>query len=63
MHVSLAMSADEIEPRNRRWKNALACLSQKASYKGLGANSEGKHDPVSDIDNAEANSLKIQLAD
>ena len=35
------------------------CLTQKASYKGLGADSEEKHEPVSDIDTAAADSLKV----
>ncbi len=33
-------------------------LTQKAPYKGPGADSEEKHEPVSDIDTAEADSLK-----
>ena len=35
------------------------CLTQKASYKGLGADSEEKHEPVSDIDTAAAEGLKV----
>src|SRR3954467_14108165 len=33
-------------------------LTKKAPYKGLGANSEEKHEPVSDIDTAVVDSLK-----
>jgi hypothetical protein len=33
-------------------------LTKKAPYKGLGADSEEKHEPVSDIDTAPADSLK-----
>ena len=39
-------------------KNASPCLTQKASYKGLGANSVEKHEPVSDIDAAVVDSPK-----
>jgi hypothetical protein len=34
-------------------------LTTKAPYKGLGADSEEKHEPVSDIDTAAADSLKV----
>jgi len=33
-------------------------LTKKAPYKGLGADSEEKHEPVSDIDTAATDSLK-----
>jgi len=33
-------------------------LTKKAPYKGLGADSEEKHEPVSDIDTAAVDSLK-----
>jgi hypothetical protein len=33
-------------------------LTKKAPYKGLGADSEEKHEPVSDIDTSAADSLK-----
>ena len=36
----------------------LNLLTKKAPYKGLGADSEEKHEPVSDIDTAPADSLK-----
>jgi hypothetical protein len=36
----------------------LNLLTKKAPYKGLGADSEEKHEPVSDIDTAAADSLK-----
>src|SRR5260221_12720246 len=39
-------------------KNASPCLTQKAPYKGLGAESEEKREPVSDIDTAVVDSLK-----
>jgi len=34
-------------------------LTQKAPYKGLGADSEEKREPASDIDTAEVDSLKV----
>ena len=34
-------------------------LTKKTPYKGLGADSEEKHEPVSDIDTAAADSLKV----
>jgi len=34
-------------------------LTQKASYKGPSADSEEKHEPVSDIDTAAADGLKV----
>ena len=43
-------------------KDALPCLNfltKKAPYKGLGADSEEKHEPVSDIDTAAVDSLKV----
>jgi hypothetical protein len=40
-------------------KNASPCLTQKAPYKGLGAESEEKREPVSDIDTSVADSLKV----
>src|SRR5260221_10438632 len=39
-------------------KNASPCLTQKAPYKGLGAESEEKREPVSDIDTAVVDNLK-----
>src|SRR5260370_3555919 len=41
---AVRMSPGEIEPRTRRWKNASPCLTQKAPYKGLGAESEQKRE-------------------
>ena len=38
-------------------KHALPCLTQKAPYKGLGADSVEKHEPASDIGTAAADSL------
>src|SRR5499427_8797437 len=55
---AVRMSPGEIEPRTRRWKNASPCLTQKAPYKGLGAESEEKREPVSDIDTGVVDSLK-----
>ena len=49
----------EIEPRTRDGKNASPCLTQKAPYKGPGADSEEKREPASDIDTAQVNSLKV----
>jgi len=40
-------------------KNASPCLTQKAPYKGLGAQSEEKREPVSDIDTGVVDSLKV----
>ena len=37
----------------------LNLLTKKAPYKGLGADSEEKREPVSDIDTAAADSLKV----
>ena len=34
-------------------------LTKKAPYKGLGADSEEKHEPVSDIDTVVVDSLKV----
>src|SRR5499427_2416229 len=56
---AVRMSPGEIEPRTRRWKNASPCLTQKAPYKGLGAESEEKREPVSDIDTGVADNLKV----
>ena len=36
-----------------------SALTKKAPYKGLGADSEEKHEPVSDIDTAVVDSLKV----
>ena len=53
----------QIEQRNRRRKKdvppCLNLLTKKAPYKGLGADSEEKHEPVSDIDTAVVDSLKV----
>ena len=56
---AVRMRPGEIEPRTRRWKNASPCLTQKAPYKGLGAESEEKREPVSDIDTGVVVSLKV----
>ena len=52
----------EIKSRNRRRKRCAALansLTEKAPYKGLGADSEEKREPVSDIDTAVVDSLKV----
>ena len=53
----------EIKLRNQRRKRCAAPpnpLTKKAPYKGLSADSEEKHEPVSDIDTAVvADSLKV----
>ena len=52
----------EIKSRNRRRKRCAALansLTKKAPYKGLGADSEEKREPVSDIDTAVVDSLKV----
>lgn len=40
-------------------KNASTCLTKNAPYKGLGADSEEKREPVSDIDTGAVDSLKV----
>ena len=60
---AVRMRPGEIEPRNRRWKKCVTlldskCLTQKAPYKGLDADSEEKHEPASDIDTAIVDGLK-----
>src|SRR2546430_8832475 len=55
---AVRMRPGEIEPRTRRWKNASPCLTQKAPYKGLGAESGEKREPASDIDTGVVDSLK-----
>jgi hypothetical protein len=50
--------AGEIQPRDRARKNASPCLTQKAPYKGLCADSVEKHEPASDIAIAVVDSLK-----
>ena len=40
-------------------KNASPCLTQKAPYKGLGAESEEKREPASDIDTGVVDGLKV----
>ena len=52
----------EVKSRNRRRKRCAALansLTKKAPYKGLGADSEEKREPVSDIDIAAVDSLKV----
>ena len=40
-------------------KNASPCLTQKAPYKGRGADSEEKREPASDINIGAVDSLKV----
>jgi hypothetical protein len=52
----------EIKSRNRRRKKMRGpanSLTKKAPYKGLGADSEEKQEPVSDIDTEAVDSLKV----
>ena len=52
----------QIEKKMTMKKDAPPCLNfltKKAPYKGLGADSEEKHEPVSDIDIAVVDSLKL----
>ena len=52
----------EVKSRNRRRKRCAALansLTKKAPYKGLGADSEEKREPVSDINIAAVDSLKV----
>jgi hypothetical protein len=39
-------------------KNTSRCLTQKAPYKGLSADSEEKHEPASDFETIAMDSLK-----
>jgi len=50
----MARSNQETEPG----KNASPCLTQKAPYKGLCADSGEKHEPASDVATVAVNSLK-----
>jgi hypothetical protein len=61
VRIGTKKRALQIEQRNWRRKKCGALpnlLDKKASYKGLGADSEEKHEPVSDIDIALVDSLK-----
>ncbi len=52
----------EIKSRNRRRKRCAALansLTKKAPYKGLGAESEEKQEPASDIDTGLVDGLKV----
>ena len=54
-------SASQRTKKPTKEKDAPPCLNfltKKAPYKGLGADSEEKHEPVSDIDTAVVDSLK-----
>ena len=49
----------EIHSEGKRCATLANSLTKKAPYKGLGADSEEKHEPVSDIDTAVVDSLKV----
>ena len=52
----------EIKSRNRRRRRCAVLansLTKKVPYKGLGADSEEKREPVSDINTAGVDSLKV----
>ena len=62
VRIGTKKRALQIEQRNWRRKKCGALpnlLDKKAPYKGLGADSEEKHEPVSDIDTAVVDSLKV----
>jgi hypothetical protein len=62
VRIGTKKRALQIEQRNWRRKKCGALpnlLDKKAPYKGLGADSEEKHEPVSDIDIALVDSLKV----
>ena len=52
-------SKNKTDERKKMRRPPLNFLTKKAPYKGLGADSEEKHEPVSDIDTAAADSLKV----
>ena len=54
VRMRMARSNQETEPG----KNASPCLTQKAPYKGLCADSGEKHEPASDVATVAVNSLK-----
>ena len=54
---AVRMRPGEIEPKPEDGKNASPCLTQKAPYKGLGAESGEKREPASDIDTGVVDSL------
>ena len=45
--------------KGQKYAPYLNLLTKKAPYKGLGADSEEKHEPASDIDTAAVDSLKV----
>ena len=49
----------EIHSEGKRCATLANSLTKKAPYKGLGADSEEKREPVSDIDTAVVDSLKV----
>jgi hypothetical protein len=62
VRIGTKKRALQIEQRNWRRKKCGALpnlLDKKAPYKGLGADSEEKHEPASDIDTAAVDSLKV----
>ena len=52
-------SNKETDEEKKMRPPCLNLLTKKAPYKGLGADSEEKHEPVSDIDTAVVDSLKV----
>ena len=62
LRIGTKKRALQIEQRNSRRKKCGALpnlLDKKAPYKGLGADSEEKQEPASDIDTALMDSLKV----
>ena len=55
MLEAVRMRPGEIEPKTRRWKKCVTLLDSKSP---LGAESEEKREPVSDIDTGVVDSLK-----
>ena len=53
---AVRMRPGEIEPKTRRWKKCVTLLDSKSP---LGAESEEKREPASDIDTGVVDSLKV----
>ena len=56
---AVRMRPGEIKPKTRRWKKCVTLLDSKSPYKGLGAESEEKREPASNIDTGVVDSLKV----
>ena len=54
-----ALRSNQQTDEGKRCAALAHSLTKKAPYKGLGADSEEKREPVSDIDTAGADSLKV----